>query len=175
MKIGILSDTHRNKIYLEKVVDWLIKKQRISTLYHLGDDYEDVMDLGDRYIDIVQVPGTYHPKYKDGTLAAKAVESVLGLQILLVHDMHKDLTEDDRLKVDVILHGHTHTHELRVEQGVLYLNPGHLKGPLDKNMAPSFGMLDIQDRSVTATIFGIDFKQIDQLELLRAENGLYKA
>jgi predicted phosphodiesterase len=54
------------------------------------------------------------------------------------------------------------------------MNPGHLKGPLDKNAPPSFGLLDIQDRGVTATIFNLDFKPVQSMELLRSENRLYK-
>jgi len=66
MKIGVVSDTHRNKEYLERVLDWLISEQYISTLYHLGDDYEDVAGIADRGIEIVQVPGIYHQKYQNG-------------------------------------------------------------------------------------------------------------
>ena len=79
MKIGIVSDTHRNKAYLEQAVDWLLSNYHIASLFHLGDDYEDVVDLVDLGIDIVQVPGIYHQKYLDGTLSPKQIEHILGI------------------------------------------------------------------------------------------------
>lgn len=174
MKIGIVSDTHRNKELLLNAVEWLVTRQKISTLYHLGDDYDDVNDLGDLYIDMVQVPGVYDERYKNGSLPAKIFENLLGISILLVHSIDKDLTDDDISKSDIILHGHTHKEELRLEDGKLYMNPGHLKGPLDKNMPPTFGLLSILDRDITATIYNLNFKIVQSIELLRSENGIYK-
>jgi putative phosphoesterase len=174
MKIGIVGDTHRNKEYLGTAVDWLIKRQKIATLFHLGDDYDDVMELIDSYIEVVQVPGIYDPRYIDKSLPAKMVETVQGLSILLVHALDKDATPDDIMRSDIILHGHTHRAELRLEDGMLYINPGHLKGPIDKNARPSFAFLDIQDKNVVVKIIGLDFKVIQEMELFRSENRLYK-
>ena len=70
MKIGIISDTHGNIGLLENAADWLIQKQKIAILYHLGHDYDDVKCLGDRFVEIVQVPGLYDNRYKDGSLPA---------------------------------------------------------------------------------------------------------
>lgn len=175
LKIGIVSDTHRNVEYLTDVVDWLIARQKIALLYHLGDDYDDVKCLSEKFVDIVQVPGIYDERYTNGSLAKTAVENVLGLRILLVHSIEKDVTKDDRLMSDIILHGHTHKFEITLSDGLLCINPGHLKGPKDKNSPPTFALLDIQDNALTAKIFGLDFKQVLSMELLRAENRLYKA
>lgn len=174
MKIGIVSDTHRNKEYLRNVADFLVNRQKIVALYHLGDDYDDVKELGELFLEIVQVPGIYDERYKSGKLAAKTFETILGLNIMLVHSFEKDVAEDDITKSDIILHGHTHREELRLEDGRLFMNPGHLKGPIDKNMPPTFGMLTIMDREVIATIYSLQFKPIHSLELLRSEGGLYK-
>jgi putative phosphoesterase len=175
MKIGVVSDTHRNVEYLVEATDWLCSRQKIAMLYHLGDDYDDVKALADKYIDIVQVPGIYDERYTDGSLPKKIVENVLGVRIMLVHSMDKDVTRDDRMTVDIILHGHTHHSGLTVEDGLLCMNPGHLKGPKDKNFPPTFGLLDIQDKNIHAKIFGLDFKQVSSMEVFRSENRLYKA
>ena len=174
MKIGVVSDTHRNRALLTEVVDQLTKKHRISALYHLGDDYEDVIELSDRVIEIIQVPGIYHQGYRNASLSPKIMESVLGVQILLVHSFEKDVTNQDMLRADIILCGHTHRHELTLKDGVLVMNPGHLKGPADKNVPASFGLLDIQDKMLTATILDLDFQPIESLEMLKSESGLYR-
>jgi len=175
MKIGIVSDTHRNKEFLNSAVDWLVNRQKIAVLYHLGDDYDDVKELGDLFLEIVQVPGIYDERYKKGTLPAKIVETILGLNIMLVHSVEKDLSDNDLSRSDIILYGHSHHEELRLEDGRLFMNPGHMKGPLEKNMPPTFGLLNIMDREVSATIFNMNFKPVESIELLRSESGLYKA
>lgn len=176
MRIGVISDTHRNKEGLDRVVDWLQHRQRITSVYHLGDDYEDVIDLADTGLEVVQVPGIYHPKYRDGSLPKVIRETVLGLRIMLVHSLEKDLTKEDRSVTDVILHGHTHHPEIVVADGRLTMNPGHLKPHKDKTTDPSFGLLDIQESTVRAVLFGADdFEELEVVDMVRAENGLYRA
>jgi len=175
MKIGVVSDTHRNKELLDKVVTWLVQRQHIPTLYHLGDDYDDVVDIGDMFTELVQIPGIYDERYKNGQLPATVFETVLGLTLLLVHSVEKDATEDDISRSDIILHGHTHKYEQRLDDGKLYFNPGHLKGTLDKNMAPTFGILEIEDRKLVTSIYNLDFKVVHSMELIRSESGLYRA
>ena len=53
------------------------------------------------------------------------------------------------------------------------MNPGHLKA-FGKKHAPTFGLLTIMDREVIATIYSMQFKPVQTLELLRS-GGLYKA
>jgi putative phosphoesterase len=174
MKIGIISDTHRNINLIEEAVDWLVRKQKINMLYHLGDDYDDVAVLQEKYLETVQVPGIYDERYKNGSLPAIQTETVNGLTITLVHALGKDLSRQNIERSDIILHGHTHHAELKLDNGRLYMNPGHLKGPLDKNMPPSFGMLSIEEKSISATIFGMNGKVIHSMNLVRSESGLYK-
>jgi putative phosphoesterase len=174
MKIGIVSDTHGNCKYLENVVDWLIKKHKIGMLYHCGDDYDDVAGLGDRFIEIVQIPGIYDERYKNGSLPAKVFETVLGLNLLLVHSLEKDVNQNDLIRADIILSGHTHREEIKLSGGKLFVNPGHLKGELDKNMPPSFGLISLEERSVTAAIYNLKFNCIRSMELMRSESGLFK-
>ena len=175
MRIGVVADTHRNREYLERVVDWLVSYQNIVTLYHLGDDYEDVVGLANSEIDIVQVPGIYHPRYQDSTLNAKQRETIFGLRILLVHSLDKDVTHEDRAVSDIILYGHTHRYEIKLADGLLLMNPGHLKSEIDKQFKPTFGLLDIQDQSVSAKIVGLDFEEIESVDLMRSESGLYRS
>jgi putative phosphoesterase len=175
MNIGVVSDTHRNTEYLRKAVDWMVQRRRITGLYHLGDDGEDTAELEDLNLEIVHVPGLYHKQYIDNSLPHKIRENVLGLQVLILHSIEKDLTDEDKMSSDIILHGHTHKHELVLEDGHFIMNPGHLKGPLDKNMPPTFGLLEIKENEVLATIFDLKFGIVQKLAMVRREHGLYKA
>jgi uncharacterized protein len=174
MKIGIVSDTHGNIENLEKAIEWMVKKHKITALYHLGDDIDDVARVPDLFLEIAQVPGIYDDRYKNGSLPAKLFERVLGLTILLVHSYEKDVEKVDVQRSDIILYGHTHKEELKLADGRVFMNPGHLKGPLDKNMPPSFGMLTIGDRNVSAAIYDLNFRQLRAIEAIRSESGLYK-
>jgi len=174
MKIGIISDTHRNMDLIEQVVEWMTHRQRIQVLYHLGDDYNDVAELGDRFSELLQVPGLYDERYRTGETPAKLFESVYGISLLLVHSLEKDVNNDDIRRSDIILHGHTHRQELRLDDGKLFFNPGHLKGALDKNMEPTFGILTIEDRDVGAAIYNLKFNEVQHLECIRSESGLYR-
>jgi uncharacterized protein len=174
MKIGIVSDTHGNTELLEKAADWMVRKQKITMLYHLGDDYDDVKGLEDRYLEIVQVPGIYDSRYKDGSLLAKSFETVLGLTVLLAHSLEKDVTREDIQRSDIIIYGHSHREELKLVDGKLFMNPGHLKGALDKNMPPTFGLLTVADSTASVAIYGMNFKPVRSMEIMRSESGLYK-
>lgn len=174
MKIGIVSDTHGNMEILENVATWMARRQKVTTLYHLGDDFDDTAKLGDLFSEVVQVPGIYDERYKNGSLPAKQFEMVLGISLLLVHSFEKDVKKEDILRSDILVYGHTHKEELRLSDGRLFMNPGHLKGPLDKNMPPTFGMLTIMDRNITAAIYGTNFKPVRVMEIVRSESGLYK-
>jgi predicted phosphodiesterase len=175
MKIGVVSDTHRNTGLLVDVADWLIANHGIESLYHLGDDYADAQALDDKGIEIVQVPGIYHPGYHNGTIPRKVWKTPLELRILLVHARERDMNDEDAVSADVVLYGHTHACELRLDEGRLYMNPGHLKGEMDKHMPASFGVLEVREDAVVGEIYNLSYGIISRLELLRSESGLYKA
>lgn len=173
MKIGIISDTHKNQVLLSKVVGWL-SKQHVPFLYHLGDDYGDVLDLEDVFSEVIQVPGLYDKEYIGKHVNIRSFETILGLTILLVHSLEKDTTREDIERSDIILHGHTHKYEIKLDRNKLFINPGHLKAEKDKNMEPTFGLLNIMDRDISVEIYGLNFKPLQNMRLMRSESGLYK-
>lgn len=174
MKIGVISDTHRNRELLDNAADWLIRDKHIGALYHLGDDFGDVLDLADSGIEIVQVPGIYHPDYHSGKLPKVVTESILGVRITLVHALEKDLSDDDKYASDIILHGHTHKWEITLDDGLVYVNPGHMKSMMDKHREPTFALLDVQDHSVKITIYNTNYEKVEQVHLMRSESGLFR-
>jgi putative phosphoesterase len=175
MKIGVVSDTHRNMQLLTNAVEWLVSHERIATLYHLGDDYDDLNGFRDGGFDILQVPGIYDHQFLDRSAPEKLTDSVLGLQLLLAHSRDKSVHGEDIMVHDIILFGHTHRPEMALTDGHLFLNPGHLKGAKDKTTDPTFGLLDIHEQNVTVSIYDLDFKVHQSMKLVRSESGLYKA
>ena len=174
MKIGILSDTHRNKKNIHLVSELLVQHKHINSIYHLGDDYDDVLELQNLGVDVVQVPGLYDKKYFDSESARKHVETIYGIRILLIHSLDKDGTDNDITNSDIILYGHTHKGEIQLSDAKLFINPGHLKSDMDKNSKPSFGYLEILEKKVTTTLFNLQFKIVESHDYLYSEIGFYK-
>ncbi len=174
MKIGVVSDTHRNRRLLQQVVDWLVQTHSIAVLYHLGDDYDDTSSISDKGVEIYQVPGIYHPGYRSGSLEPVVRHTVMGLNVLLVHSLDQDVSQEDVLSSDIVLYGHTHDATIRIEDGVLFMNPGHLKGKRDKNRDSSFGMLDIQNENIYASLYDIKYGELQKVPISRSGAGLYK-
>ena len=172
MLIGILSDTHRNSSLHQEVLDLLVSES-VERIYHLGDDYPDG-ELEISYgIEILRVPGLYCPEYQDRHVENVVFDSVHGVNIVMAHDI-KDIHGKDIVCNDIILSGHTHKSELRIENGKLYMNPGHLKGPKDKGRNPSYGLLEIDFGTIQASIIETGGSKIASLSLRKDETGLFK-
>jgi len=172
MRIGILSDTHKNR-ELHETVLLELQKLGIAKIYHLGDDYID-SELEIEYgIDVVRIPGLYCPEYRDKSVDTIAFDKIQGVGIVMAHDA-KDIPKNDLFCNDIILTGHTHKSEILIENGKLFLNPGHLKSMMDKNRAPSYALLDIDFGEIEATIREVGGKTVLRTRLKKDETGLYK-
>jgi len=172
MKIGIVSDTHRNR-ELHLTVLHALQSGGVSKIYHLGDDYKDgelAIEMG---MELVRVPGLYCPEYHDRNIDKVQFDTVHGVNIVMAHDL-KDISENDRLCNDILLTGHTHKSEVVVTNGKLHLNPGHLKSSMDKGRAPSYGLLDIDFGEISARILTLQGKTVSALTLKKGETGLFK-
>ncbi|OGS37570.1 MAG: hypothetical protein A2293_00175 [Elusimicrobia bacterium RIFOXYB2_FULL_49_7] len=173
MRIGIISDTHRNPTLHGEALDILIDKKHVDRIYHLGDDYRDAELEINRGIDLVRVPGLYCPEYADRSTDKVAFDVVMGVNIAMAHDI-KDIPKNDLLCNDIILHGHLHKYEIRIENGKTFLNPGHLKSAKDKNQSPTFAFLDIDYGEVLAQILDMSGKPQLSMKLKKGESGLHK-
>jgi len=162
MKIGVISDTHHNEEYTLKVVEHLSKDEHVKKIYHLGDEWEDLAAAQSAGLPVVMVPGIYADEYKDPAIPNSVSESVSGKKILLLHDLN-DMTDDEAAEHDVILHGHTHSYELRCHIGKLYLNPGHLKERFHKERIATFMVIKFGEKGVKAKLFDIDFNFVAKI------------
>src|SRR3989339_179339 len=173
MRIGILSDTHRNRALHEEALDHLLQRERVTAIYHLGDDYKDAELELERGIEVVRVPGIYCPEYRENTVNKIVFETVHGINIVLCHD-ESALTYSIILTNDVFLYGHSHKAGIKVLNGKLFLNPGHMKADKDKGRPPSFGVLEIDYGEVSAFIKEFRGQLITSVSLRKGANGLYK-
>jgi len=150
MKLGVISDTHKHIVNLSKAIDFL-KGQGAETFIHLGDDYSDIDDVGER--DVTRVPGVFSDVYQDTKIPNRRIENVGGWRFLLSHTMSShpnDLPDDPRpedlireQRVHVVLYGHTHIPEVKQEAGIIFINPGHLKNEDKRGFPPTFACLEL--------------------------------
>lgn len=149
-KLGIISDTHKHITNLSKAVGYL-KRQGVETIIHLGDDFTDVDEIGER--NVKRVPGVFSDAYQDVKIPNRRIENFGGWRFLLSHtvsshpnDLPDDLKPEDLIRgqrVHVLLHGHTHIPEVKQEAGIIYINPGHLKNEDKKGFPPTFVYLEL--------------------------------
>ncbi len=168
MKIGIISDTHGNLNYLMDVVNFLKENYNVKKIYHLGDNYGDGNALKKAGIEYLIVPGIYDPEYEINNIPNCIIDKVEGFKILLTHSLDDiDFTEKKYSKCKIICHGHTHNWRVELIEGILYLNPGHLKEKVHKGRIASFALLSIESFFLKVKIFDIN------KNLLKEEKFLY--
>ncbi|MBU1487927.1 YfcE family phosphodiesterase [bacterium] len=169
-KIGLMSDSHGNLGYLKKAADYLSKEARVDFLIHLGDNYEDAELLKNYKIKLIQVPGVFSPLYQDPDVSHRIMTNIEGLRIMISHtvsfhqnDSKDDLLPEEAIKkgwVDMLLYGHTHIYSIDFDQGVILINPGHLKAENDKGNPPTFSEIEIGDEEIKVRIIGLNYEII---------------
>lgn len=169
MKIGVVSDSHKNLNYLRKAVE-LIIKNGAEYIIHLGDDYTDAEILREYPVKSLQVPGVYCPEYLKKEIKNRIIEEISGVRILITHtlsshknDQNGDLVPEDVIKnkeVDLVLFGHTHLYEIKKEGDILIFNPGHLQEVVIKGRPATFGIVTIADKEITCTVFDLEGNKI---------------
>lgn len=154
-RIGVLSDTHGNKGAIEGLRGKLLDEYVIGRLYHLGDSFEDAERLLSWGVPVLRIPGIYCPEYKGGKAPRKLFDEVAGRRHLLVH-AEADITPEDLQEADAVFLGHTHRYDIAVKDGVLFVNPGHLKAPVDKGRPASFALVEAGTRELRVEIVALE-------------------
>lgn len=152
MKIGVMSDSHGNIEYVRQAAEYMMDEE-VDCIIHLGDDYYDARILDILPANVIKVPGIYEAAYQDASVPNRLVEDIAGLRILITHtrDIHRNDLPQDKIpeeyiasrKVDMVLFGHTHSFYTKVEDGILMINPGHLKAE-DKKGEATLAIVDIK-------------------------------
>jgi len=154
MKILVFSDSHGNTNLMHQVID----KTKCDMIIHLGDCYDDYLELKDCYdIPMAGVVGNVDFA-SDGP--SHEVINVCDYKIFITHGhryrvKHHLLHLDEKakeLKVDIALFGHTHMP--MIEEGHhLLMNPGSISRP--REIGPSYGIIHLDPSQVKAEIIYI--------------------
>lgn len=161
MRLGLVSDTHGELENLRLAIKKMRDDWRVEVLVHLGDECEDIEAVRELWKgELIQVPGVYCENYRDPGVPNRLVKELSGYRVLFTHtrephanDLPGDLNPLEvaaRGEVEIVAYGHTHVPALSWEGGVLWVNPGHLKGQDKKGYSPSFAVLDLGEKGVTA-------------------------
>ena len=150
MVIGVMSDTHGNRRLMHKVAADMTGRFAAEMVFHLGDYYEDALELEALGYRVRMVPGLWCPEYRDARTPKRMIEEVAGLTVACAH-ADKDLRHRERAAA-IVLTGHTHEAKLALLGRSLYVNPGHLKTRGSRGEPASFAVLDIGPAEVRATI-----------------------
>lgn len=125
MKVGLISDTHG---YFNPVIREIF--QDVELILHAGDiGSEEIIRELEKIAPIKAVYGNtdYYPLTHYFT--ADEHVTVFGKQIWLTHYFNEYRSRDRRrfskiTRPDFIIHGHTHSHEMREFEKVQIINPG---------------------------------------------------
>lgn len=156
-RIVVISDTHipRAAQEMPQAVYDAIKKA--DMVMHAGDFVElEFLEKLKQIKDTIGVYGNMDSKALRDVLKQKEVVSVGRFRIGLIHgygpptEMIKSVRAEFG-KVDCIVFGHAHTPTNKVEDGVLFFNPG---SPTDKVFAPynSYGVLQVSGSAIKGEI-----------------------
>ncbi|RDY24453.1 metallophosphoesterase [Romboutsia maritimum] len=149
MKIGVLSDTHNAKVYIDKVIPYL---EECDLIIHAGDNFSDSKYIHNMTnIDIMAVKGNCDFDNVEEELFFE----VEGKNIFLCHGDTYDIkygmgTIESRAKkigADIVVFGHTHMPTNIEKDGILYINPGSLALPRGVDYR-SFLILNIEKEKI---------------------------
>lgn len=134
MKIGIISDTHRNLTCISRLEDIF---KGTDMIIHLGDNVKDVQEISSHFkCPFISVKGNcdFTNKVPD-----EIVKEIGGKRFFITHGHKYDIKRGiDKLryralelKVDIVLFGHSHCSMCQCIEGIWYANPGSPSLPRD--------------------------------------------
>lgn len=151
MRIGVVGDSHGDKVALERVAMCLVD---VDLIMHTGDYFKDAhyleMKTGKR---VVAVYGNC-----DGPseMHAEHIAIYNGVRFLLTHGHRYNVKYDlnglyyKALEVEaaVVVFGHTHTPLIAECEGVQFMNPGSIHHPRG-TMNRTYGIIELDETGKT--------------------------
>ncbi|HSQ90476.1 metallophosphoesterase, partial [Romboutsia sp.] len=149
MKVGVVSDTHMMKQFIDNTIPYL---KECDLIIHAGDNFSD-----SKYIHNVTNVGVMAVR---GNCDFDDVEDELVFEvenktIFLCHGDRYGVkygidrleTKAKEINANIVVFGHTHIPLCIEKDGVLYLNPGSVSLPRQVTYK-SFVTLDIEDEKI---------------------------
>lgn len=157
MKIGIISDTHRNLTCISKLEDIF---KGTDMIIHLGDNVKDVDEISSHFkCPLISVRGNCDFTNKVPDEIAKEIG---GKRFFITHGHKYDVKWGiDKLRyralelqADIVLFGHTHCSMNQCIEGIWYVNPGSPSLPRDASK--TVAIMTIEGDKVDISIMGIN-------------------
>ena len=175
MIIGVMSDSHGNIKLMQKAADLMLKKFKADAIVHLGDDYADAKRLDSKGKTVFAVPGMYEAAWDDQKIPHRLIRDFGGVSFMISHtptrdkhDKHGDINPERALskyKAQVLLHGHTHKFGAALARdGLIMINPGHLKGDSDRGAVPSFAVINVSGSDLKVSFISPEGEILDSQE-----------
>ncbi|OIP40299.1 hypothetical protein AUJ95_04670 [Candidatus Desantisbacteria bacterium CG2_30_40_21] len=162
MQIGITSDTHI-PVRAHSLPNILIQEfSRVDLILHAGDILTmDVLMELEKLAPVKAVYGNMDKPETREQLEEKIIVEVEDVKIGLIHGIGSKIGLASRIKkefpetIDCIVYGHTHVPECRLEDNILFFNPG---SPTDTVFAPyrSFGIIEVNGKRIKGRLIKID-------------------
>lgn len=153
MNIAVVSDTHRSKYHMKKLLK-LVEDTEI--MLHLGDNVDDIEFLQTAYKGkIIAVRGNCDFSY---TYPIERLEIIDGKRIFMTHGHKYDVKYDllrlkyraSEVQADVVLFGHTHMSMAIYDKGIWFINPG--SASLARDSKNSIAILQINGDKIDVSL-----------------------
>lgn len=147
VRIGLISDTH-NLLRPEA----RLALKGVDRIIHAGDicDAQVLRDL-ETIAPVTAVRGNNDRGAGVADLQEKLILDIGGVSICIVHDLHDLGCIPEETGIKVVITGHSHRPLMKMENGVLYVNPGSA-GPRRFRLPVSIGFLEISEGKAKARL-----------------------
>jgi putative phosphoesterase len=140
IRIGLISDTHG---LLRPEARVALKG--VDRIIHAGDICKpQVLAYLAQIAPVVAVRGNNDTGPWAESLNEAETMEVGGVKIHVIHDLHELGPAPDAAGIQVVISGHSHKPTIRMDRGILFVNPGSA-GPRRFKLPISVGFLDITD------------------------------
>lgn len=165
MKLIIVSDNHGDTYYMEEILS--IYENEVDSWIHCGDsEMKEDHPLWQNYKTVIG-----NMDYATGFELERLVEFNEN-KILVVHGhKHAVKKSNEEMKkrakeegVNIVFFGHTHIPSVEQEDGILFINPGSLTQPRDRNVGTYLFMdLDRDSEEVSLVFYDQNHNKLEEL------------
>ena len=156
MRLGVISDTHKEKYYIDKAIE---KLKNVDIIIHLGDNVQDVLEIQKNFKGkIANVKGNCD--FQVNTPIEKLL--LLEEKLIFITHGHKYDVKNGLLKLrykalelgaEIVLYGHTHISKIDYEDGIFFINPG--SPTLPRNGFNSVAIIELDKSNIVPSIIHI--------------------